>query len=122
MTHKDAAIDFLNLACSNQVAEAYKRHVGPEFRHHNPWFKGDAGSLEKGMQENAQANPRKSLRVVRALQEGDSVAVFSEVHLQQGDRGYAVMHIFRFEGERIAELWDVGQEVPEKLVNEYGMF
>ena len=122
MTYKDAAIDFLTLVCSNQVAEAYKRHVSPNFRHHNAWFKSDAESLKKGMEENAQENPRKSIRVVRAVQEGDSVAVFSELHLKPGDRGYAVTHFFRFEGERIAELWDAAQEVPEKSPNEYGMF
>jgi predicted SnoaL-like aldol condensation-catalyzing enzyme len=32
------------------------------------------------------------------------------------------MHLFRFEGSRIAELWDVGQSVPEESVNDYGMF
>jgi predicted SnoaL-like aldol condensation-catalyzing enzyme len=30
--------------------------------------------------------------------------------------------IFRFEGGRIVELWDVAMVVPEKIVNENGMF
>jgi predicted SnoaL-like aldol condensation-catalyzing enzyme len=38
------------------------------------------------------------------------------------DRGGVVVHVFRFDGERIAELWDVGQSIPEKMVNENGMF
>jgi hypothetical protein len=29
---------------------------------------------------------------------------------------------FRFEGDRIAELWDVGQVAPADSPNEYGMF
>jgi hypothetical protein len=28
----------------------------------------------------------------------------------------------RFENGRIAELWDVGQEIPQDLPNEFGMF
>ena len=119
---KDAAVEFLTLVVSNKVREAYQRHVSPKFRHHNPWFEGDAESLMKGMEENAASNPDKSIHVQKALQDGDHVAVFSRVHHKAGDRGFAVMHVFRFEGNRIAELWDVAQEVPEKSPNEYGMF
>jgi hypothetical protein len=36
--------------------------------------------------------------------------------------GVAVVHIFRFEGERIAELWDVGPPVPAENPNTVGMF
>ena len=32
------------------------------------------------------------------------------------------MHIMQFEGDKILELWDFGQAVPEILVNENGMF
>jgi hypothetical protein len=38
------------------------------------------------------------------------------------ERGAAVVHIFRFDQDRIVELWDVGQPVPEKAVHENGMF
>jgi predicted SnoaL-like aldol condensation-catalyzing enzyme len=34
----------------------------------------------------------------------------------------AVVHIFRFENGKIAELWDVGQAVPDGAVNEHSMF
>jgi predicted SnoaL-like aldol condensation-catalyzing enzyme len=32
------------------------------------------------------------------------------------------VHIFRFRGDKIVELWDLGQEVPESSPNENGMF
>jgi predicted SnoaL-like aldol condensation-catalyzing enzyme len=44
------------------------------------------------------------------------------VHHKPGDRGFAVAHIFRFEDGRIAELWDLAQEIPENMANELGMF
>ena len=74
------------------------------------------------MQENADRNPDKSLDVKNAIADGDLVAVHSHVHHKHGDRGAAVIHIFRFENGRIVELWDVGQEVPENSPNQYGMF
>jgi predicted SnoaL-like aldol condensation-catalyzing enzyme len=119
---KDAAIEFLTLAASGKASEAYERHVGPGFRHHNPHFRGDAASLKEAMQANAAKNPGKVLEVQRALQDGDEVAVFSRVRQHPGDRGGAVVHMFRFENGRIVELWDVGQAVPENSVNENGMF
>jgi predicted SnoaL-like aldol condensation-catalyzing enzyme len=121
-SHRDAAIEFLTLVASGKVREAYRKHVGPEFRHHNPTFRGDADSLMAAMEENAAKNPSKILEIQRAIQEGDHVAVFSKVRQKPGDLGGAVVHMFRFQGDRISELWDVGQAVPEHSVNENGMF
>jgi predicted SnoaL-like aldol condensation-catalyzing enzyme len=119
---KDAAIEFLTLVASGKVSEAYDRHVAAGFRHHNPYFRGDATSLKEAMQTNATKNPAKVLEVQRALQDGNEVAVFSRVRQHPSDRGGAVVHIFRFEEDRIAELWDIGQAVPENSINENGMF
>ncbi|HET7203408.1 MAG TPA: hypothetical protein VFI92_08580 [Steroidobacteraceae bacterium] len=121
-SHTDAAVEFLGLVAAGNVREAYRRHIGPQFRHHNPFFPGDATSLMQAMEANAARNPGKVLAVQIALQEGAHVMVFSHVRQSPEDRGAAVVHIFRFENDRIAELWDVGQAVPEQPVNEHGMF
>jgi len=34
----------------------------------------------------------------------------------------AAVHIVRFDGDRIVEMWDVGQQVPAESPNENGMF
>ena len=121
-SHKDAAVEFLELVASGNVREAYRRHVGPGFRHHNPYFAGDADSLMRGMEENAAKNPRKVLAVQMALQDGDRAVVFSHVRQSPEDRGAAVVHVFRFEHDRIVEFWDIGQPIPEQSVNAHGMF
>jgi predicted SnoaL-like aldol condensation-catalyzing enzyme len=121
-SHKEAAVDFLTLAASGKVREAYEKYVGLGFRHHNPHFRGDADSLKEGMEQNAAKNPNKLLEIQTALQDGDYVAVFSRVRQNAQDKGAAVVHIFRFDRNRIGELWDVGQPVPEQSVNENGMF
>src|SRR5262245_39866869 len=121
-SHKKAAVEFLTLAASGKIREAYEKHVGGEFRHHNPHFRGDAASLRKAMEENAAKNPDKLFEIQSAIEEGDRVAVFSRVRQNPKDRGAAVVHIFRFDKDRIVELWDVGQPVPEQSVNENGMF
>jgi predicted SnoaL-like aldol condensation-catalyzing enzyme len=121
-SRKDAAISFLRMAASGKFREAYQKYVGRNFRHHNPFFRGDAQSLMTAMEENAAKNPDKVLEVQRALEDGDLVAVHSRVRQKPADRGAAVVHIFKFEGDRVVELWDMGQPVPENSPNENGMF
>jgi predicted SnoaL-like aldol condensation-catalyzing enzyme len=121
-SHKEAAMDFLRLAASGNVREAYQKHVAAGFRHHNPYFRGDADSLAAGMEENAAKFPAKRLEIQRAVEEGDLVAVHSRVRMKPGDAGGAVVHIFKFKANRIAELWDIGQEAPQSSPNEHGMF
>jgi predicted SnoaL-like aldol condensation-catalyzing enzyme len=74
------------------------------------------------MEQNAAKNPNKVLEIQSAIQEGNRVAVFSRVRQNPEDRGGAVVHIFRFEKDRIVEFWDIGQAVPEQSVNENDMF
>ncbi|MHA7136800.1 nuclear transport factor 2 family protein [Rossellomorea arthrocnemi] len=122
LTIKERAISFLELVASGNVSEAYESHTGPGFRHHNPYFPGDADSLMSAMEENAAGNPDKILEVKRAIEEGESVAVHSHVRQNPDDLGVAVVHIFRFQNDRIVELWDVGQAIPEDSPNENGVF
>ncbi len=119
---KDSAISFLKLAASGNVRDAYANYVSPTFRHHNPYFAGDAGSLKGGMAEAAAKFPDTTLEVQRIFEDGELVAVHSRVQHGPGEPEIAVVHIFRFEGDRIAELWDVGQAAPADSPNEYGMF
>ncbi len=121
-TRKQATVKFLQLASSGKVKEAYQSYVGAGFRHHNPYFKGDAATLMAAMEENAEKNPNKAIEILRTLEDGDLVAVHARVRLNPSDLGVATVHVFRFEGDRIVELWDVGQPVPEDSPNENGMF
>ena len=122
VARKEIVVGFLRAAASGNVHEAYQQHIAPGFKHHNPFFRGDADSLMNAMEEAAAKNPKKVLDVQRALEDGDFVAVHSRVRQNPGDVGAAVVHIFRFQGDRIIELWDMGQPVPENSPNENGMF
>jgi len=121
-SYKDAAIEFLTHVTSGKIREAYRTYVSPEFRHHNAYFRSDAQSLISGMEENQTKFPNKILKVQRALQDGNFVAVHSHVKLMPGEINLSVVHVFRFEGNLITELWDIGQPVPDNCVNERGMF
>ncbi|HEV8588117.1 MAG TPA: nuclear transport factor 2 family protein [Pyrinomonadaceae bacterium] len=118
---KDTAISFLKNAASGKLDEAYS-HVSPNFRHHNPYFKGDAESLKAGMAQAASMFPNTTLEVQRVFENNDLVAVHSRVQHAPNTLPIAAVHIFRFEDDRIAELWDIGMEAPKESPNENGMF
>ena len=121
-SHKEMAVSFLRLAGSGKVREAYERFVAEAFRHHNAYYRGDRESLMRAMEDNAAKNPNKQLDVKLTLEDGSYVAVHSHVRQHPQDRGAAVVHLFRFENDQIAELWDVGQALPPESPNQYGMF
>jgi predicted SnoaL-like aldol condensation-catalyzing enzyme len=119
---KDKAIDFLKRASKGDARTAFQLYVSDNFKHHNAYFKGDRETLMIAMEENAVKNPNKIFEIQRALQDGDLVAVHSRVQLTQGDIELSVVHIFRFDDNKIVELWDIGMPVPKEKINENGIF
>lgn len=120
-TNKEVAISFLKNAASGKLDEAYTR-VSPAFQHHNAYFPGDTESLKAGMADAHKQFPGTKLEIQRAIAEGDLVAVHSRVQHATDRPAIAVVHIFRFEGGKITELWDVGMEVPKDSPNKNGAF
>jgi predicted SnoaL-like aldol condensation-catalyzing enzyme len=120
--HKEAAQSFLKLAGTGKVQEAYDQYIAPSFIHHNQYFKGDRRSLLEAMQEASKTSPNKSIEIKRVYEDGDTVITHSVVTRRDADApAIAVVHIFRFEQDRVVELWDLGQPVSKESPNENGI-
>jgi predicted SnoaL-like aldol condensation-catalyzing enzyme len=122
LSHKEQAMSFLQLVASGKVREAYEKHIGPGFFHHNAYFRGDAESLMLAMEESEDMSPNKTFEIKRVIEENDLVVVHSHLKQNPEDLGMAVIHICRFQDDKILELWDLGQPIPENSPNENGMF
>ena len=119
---KEAAKSFLTMAGMGKVQEAYDKYIAPSFLHHNQHFKGDRQSLLTAMQEASRTTPNKSIDVKHVYEDGDTVITHSLVSRQSPEApDVVVVHIFRFEHDRIVELWDVGQPVSKDSPNEHGV-
>jgi predicted SnoaL-like aldol condensation-catalyzing enzyme len=118
---KDAAKRFLQMVVNGQIRGAYKKFVDMAGTHHNPFCKAGFAGLEKGMLENDKQFPNKKLTILHSVGQGDLVAVHCKVELGRGN-GLATVHLFRFKGERIVELWDIAQPIPAKSPNKDGAF
>jgi len=118
---KTTALDFLRLAREGHRSAA-ERLLAPGGRHHNPYFAAGLPALLDGIEAAAKASANRTFDVKHVVAEGDFVVVHSRVRQDPNAPGAAVVHLFRFDGDRIAELWDVGQPVPAENVNADGMF
>ena len=58
----------------------------------------------------------------RVFADGDFVILHVHGVREPGERGVAIIDIFRLEKGKIVEHWDVVQPIPEKPANNNGMF
>jgi predicted SnoaL-like aldol condensation-catalyzing enzyme len=60
--------------------------------------------------------------IKRVMADGDLVMLHVHSRRTLSDRGYAVVDIFRVDGDKIVEHWDVMQPVPESTVSGHPVF
>ncbi len=122
MNRKAIAVDFLTMVSSaDKVREAFSKYIHPDFYHHNAYFKGDRETLLEEMEKNAKDFPGKTIQVLRALEDDDLVAVHCRVS-GISDNDWSLIHIFRFEGDKIIESWEASQEDIKDSPNSNGVF
>jgi predicted SnoaL-like aldol condensation-catalyzing enzyme/catechol 2,3-dioxygenase-like lactoylglutathione lyase family enzyme len=121
-SRKDIAESFLKMISTGDIREAFESYVSKDFKHHNPFNKGDRETLMLGMEEQSKKMAEMLLEVQHSVEEGALVTVHSKITLDKGSKILAAVHIFRFENDKIVEFWDIVQEQPEKSPNENGMF
>lgn len=102
--------------------EAVATYIGPTYRQHNPGASDGAESLVATMKWFVQNFPHLRIDTKRVIAEGDYVVLHNHLILEPGDRGSAVVEMFRLEDGRIVEHWDVVQEIPEASANDNTMF
>lgn len=122
-TKKQTAVEFLKMVISGDIEDAYARFVDVRYgRHHNPFFAAGFPSFKEAMIQDHGQFPNKRLVIKNVLQDGDLVAVHSHLILNDGMKNMSTIHMFRFQDEKIAELWDFGQEIPADSPNVDGAF
>lgn len=120
MDLKNIASDFLQLVIAGKIDEAYEKYVDMKGKHHNIYFPSGFSTLKDAMKENHEQFPDKVFEIKNIIAENNLVTTHS--HLYLGEKQIAVVHVFRFEKDKIIEMWDVGQEIPKEHPNKDGAF
>ena len=103
-------------------AEAFDRYGGSYYRQHNPTAPDGKEAIVSLLSGWLPTVPGLHYEIKRIISDGNMVWVHSHVTMGPGDRGQAVVDIFRLERGKVVEHWDVGTPVPEKPSNSNTMF
>ncbi len=122
LDRKQAAVQFLQMVVAGRIEDAYRKYVDMKGKHHNPFFSAGFQALKDAMMENHGQSPNKKITARNVIGDGNLVAVHSHLLLGPGQKSMTVVHIFRFEGDRVAEMWDCGQILPDDSPNADGAF
>ncbi|QNP74700.1 nuclear transport factor 2 family protein [Streptomyces roseirectus] len=120
--HKAVAVAVLKGLFEAGDTQVVDRHVRPDLVQHSPFVPDGAQALKNAGGAVHARFPDAEYRVQRVIAQGDLVLAHSHLVLTPGTRGTAVVDTFRFRGGRIAEHWQVAQEVPEATANGNDMF
>jgi predicted SnoaL-like aldol condensation-catalyzing enzyme len=94
----------------------------PDYIQHSPLARTGATGLKAFLDWAREHTPHAEHRIRRVFADGDHVVAHVHVIIHPGERGNAVVDIFRIQGGRIVEHWDVAQPVPADSANSNGMF
>lgn len=105
-----------------RVREAMERYVAADYIQHNPKMPDGREASTTALEALSKSMPELTMEVKRTVAEGDMVVVHSFGRRRPGDRGVAVVDIYRLKDGLIVEHWDVIQDVPETAMNGNTMF
>ncbi|MEZ5038967.1 MAG: nuclear transport factor 2 family protein [Saprospiraceae bacterium] len=120
--NKQHAIAFYKMAYEGNPREAVQRYVGSEYIQHNPLVGNGVDPFIAYFEKMAVEYPDKSIEFVRAVAEGDLVALHTH-QIWPGDEEYVTMDFFRFDEKgKIVEHWDALQQIPTHSANGNTMY
>lgn len=120
MDNKQKAIEFYKIAYEGNPRKGVELYVGDKYIQHNPLVADGQAPFIEYFERMAKEYPEKGIEFVRAIEEGDLVAVHT--HQTWPDEEYVTMDFFRFENGKIVEHWDAIQKIPEESANDNGMY
>ena len=120
--NKKVVIDLYEKGINQKNFEAAAKNLGPRYVQHNPRA-ADGPEGFKAFIEFLKAKlPNYHSEIKKVFADGDYVILHVHNVSAPGERGAAIVDIFRLENGKIVEHWDVGQEIPEKAADTNGMF
>ena len=129
-TNKDIAVAFYKTLFEGRVEDAFRLYAGRPYHQHNPLIEDGMEGLRKFVTWMTSKHPDARYEIKRVFADGDYVIFHCHWHGLSGDylvgkpnpRGEAVVDIFRLEGGKVLEHWDVIQPIPETSANANTMF
>ena len=121
---KAVVLDFYDKYNRRDV-EAAMACLGDTYTQHNPWVADGPDGFRRFVTFLRDRFPDGRNEVKRVIAEGDLVVLHVHSHRVPGDVGRNIVEIFRVEGGKVVEHWDVVQDIPQPIyppINDNGYF
>jgi predicted SnoaL-like aldol condensation-catalyzing enzyme len=120
--NKKAVLEFYDKALNQKDFDAASKYFGASYIQHNPGAPDGIEGFKAFITLRKEKFPNARSEIKRAFADGDYVILHVHAVREPGERGNAIIDIFRLENGKIVEHWDVVQPIPEKPANNNGMF
>ena len=120
--NKETAIALYQEAFDGNARQAAQKYIGAQYIQHNPLVGDGVEPFIAYFERMAAEYPNKTVTFVRAIAEGDLVALHTH-QTWEGLPDYVTMDFFRFDSDgKVIEHWDAIQEIPETSANGNTMY
>jgi predicted SnoaL-like aldol condensation-catalyzing enzyme len=120
--NKKIVLEFYDAAINQKDFDKAKQYFGARYTQHNPNAADGPEGLKAYIDFLKAKFPNAKSEFKKVFADGDYVIVHVHAVREPGTRGLAIMDIFRLEGGKVVEHWDVSQPIPEKAANTNTMF
>ena len=120
--NRKLVIEFYDTVFNKHEVEKGAAVIVDSYKQHNPMVPDGKKPFVDYFIGHFKENPQSKARIVRSATDGDLVYLHIHSTEKDGDRGRAIVDIFRVTDGKITEHWDVIQPVPETAANNNTMF
>lgn len=116
--------DFEEAAWNQHDVDKALTFLALNYKQHNPYFIDGVEGFKDGLAGLIKANPNLTIEIKRIFTEGDTVIIhkYAILDSKAGTGKKAIMDIYKIENGKIAEHWDVIEDIPEEPKNTNTMF
>jgi predicted SnoaL-like aldol condensation-catalyzing enzyme len=118
--NKKMIADFYQALFGDKNQAVIDQYVADTYIQHNPSLPDGREALKKGVAVWFKGQPKDTVDVRHLGADGNFVYIHTKSKM--GNKTYSILDIFRLENGKIAEHWDIMQEVPAKSANAHPMF
>ena len=120
--NKKIVAAFYDAAVNQKDFEKASQYLGARYIQHNPLAADGREGFKGFITFLKDKFPNNRSEIKRIFADGDYVIVHVHAVREPGTRGNAIVDIFKLENGKVVEHWDVVQPIPEKALNDNGMF
>lgn len=113
----ETVLQFYDAALNEKSAARSSQFLAASYRQHNPLAADGVSGFRQFVETLAQSSPESHSSIERVFADGEYVILHVHKIVEPGTSGLAIVDIFRLEGGKIVEHWDVTQPIPDQTAS-----